>query len=105
MPENTARYQFILKDDDCALLDSWAKDDYYDNDPRYLRFLCTIRQSDAALKEFQTLVRIFRKRGVYRTLQLIEIIEFLFPGYMFFPKYRFVLGQSANLAQINFPPL
>jgi hypothetical protein len=86
VPEDTSRYDFTLSDDGHALLDSWAKNDQYNDNPKYLRFSRAIRHLDAAeLEDFQTLERIFREKGVYGSPKSIEIINFLFPGCMFSP--------------------
>jgi hypothetical protein len=86
VPEDTSRYHFSLSNDCYDLLDSWAKDDQYDDNPRYHHFSRVIRHPETAeLEDFQTLERIFRERGVYESPQSIEIIKLLFPGCMFPP--------------------
>jgi hypothetical protein len=97
VPEDTSRYDFTLSDAGYALLDSWAKDDQYDDNPKYLRFSRAIRHLDAAeLEDFQTLERIFRERGVYGSPQSIEIINFLFPGCMFSPTSKTISFEASS---------
>jgi hypothetical protein len=86
VPEDTSRYYFSLSNNNYALLDSWAKDDQYNDNPRYHYFLRVIHHSETAeLEDLQTLERIFRERGVYESPQSIEIIKLLFPKSMFSP--------------------
>jgi hypothetical protein len=51
MPKDISRYYFTLSKDNYAYLDSWAKDDYYNNNPKYLYFSYTIRHLNTAQLE------------------------------------------------------